>query len=359
MENAKTKKAVIAMSGGVDSSAAAFIMSKNGYQCIGVTMRLYGNDTAGMPKGHTCCSLDDVEDARSVAFKVGIPFYVFDFTEDFEEKVIKRFACAYENGETPNPCIDCNRYMKFERLLKRAEDIGYDYVATGHYARIEQKNGRFLLKKAVDLNKDQSYVLYPLTQKQLSRTVFPLGGLKKSDTRQIAQEQGFLNAHKRESQDICFAPDGNYAAAIKRYTKKEYPQGNFVDKNGNVLGKHNGIICYTIGQGKGLGLSLPQRLYVVEKNTKNNTIVLGKNSDLYSKEIDVSGINWIAFETAPEKIRAKCRLRSRQTEQWCTVFITGKDDAHVVFDEPQRAPAKGQAAVFYDGEYVLGGGTIC
>lgn len=353
------KRALIAMSGGVDSSVAAYLMKKNGYECIGATMRLYSNEDAGISREKSCCSLDDVQDARSVANKIGIQYYVFNYTADFKTQVIDRFISAYECGTTPNPCIDCNRYLKFGCLYHRAAELYCDYVVTGHYARIEQKNGRWLLKKAVDDTKDQSYVLYAMTQDQLAHTQFPLGDLYKTQTREIAQQQGFINARKHDSQDICFVPDGDYAKVIELHTGKKYPHGNFVDKEGNILGEHKGIIRYTIGQRKGLGLSLKEPMYVVEKRMSDNTVVLGRNEDLFTRELNAKDFNWIAYETPPEKLHVKARVRYKQQEQWATVVPTGKDTVKITFDEPQRAITTGQAVVLYDDDIVVGGGTIC
>ena len=246
-------KALIAMSGGVDSSVAAYIMKEEGFDCIGCTMKLYDNADAGVSRDKTCCSLDDVEDARSVAARLGMPYYVFNFSDDFREKIICKFIDSYERGRTPNPCIDCNRYMKFAKLCERARILGCDFIVTGHYARIYKEGEKYVLKKALDETKDQSYVLYNLTQDILAHTRFPLGEMKKSETREIAEKCGFINAKKPDSQDICFVPDGDYARVIELNTGKKYPPGDFVDKNGNVLGRHKGIIHYTIGQRKGLG----------------------------------------------------------------------------------------------------------
>ena len=352
------KRALIAMSGGVDSSVAAYMMKKEGCECIGATMKLFENEDAGILREKTCCSLDDVEDARRVCSLLGIPYYVFNFTADFREKVIDNFVRAYENGATPNPCIDCNRYLKFERFFNRAMDLECDYVVTGHYARIEQRNGRWLLLKSVDEKKDQSYVLYSLTQFQLAHTKFPLGGMHKTETREIAEANGFVNAQKKESQDICFVPDGDYAAAIKRFTGKTYPEGDFTDMEGNVLGRHKGIIKYTIGQRKGLGLALKQPMYVCRKDMEYNSVVLGLNDDLFAKDLDVYDFNWIAYDEPPAEFRAKAKIRYGQKEQWATVRPTGEDTVHIEFDEPQRAITSGQAAVLYDGDVVIGGGTI-
>lgn len=351
-------KALIAMSGGVDSSVAAFLMKESGYDCIGATMRLFNNEDAGVPREKSCCSLDDVEDARSVAYRIGMPYYVFNFSADFKTQVIDRFVDTYERGGTPNPCIDCNRYLKFGRLYLRAEELGCDYVVTGHYARIEQRDGRFLLKKAADETKDQSYVLYAMTQKQLAHTLFPLGKLPKSRTREIAEAQGFINAKKRDSQDICFVPDGDYAKVIELHTGKACLPGNIVDRSGTVLGRHRGIIHYTIGQRKGLKLSSSEPRYVTEKRVKDNTVVLGRNEDLYSCEFTASNFNWIAQEKPHASFRTKARVRYQQKEQWASITVLDADRVRIVFDEPQRAIAAGQAAVLYDGEYVVGGGTI-
>ena len=346
------------MSGGVDSSVAAYLMKQRGFDCIGVTMKLFSNEEIGCSRAKTCCSLEDVEDARSVAYRLGIPYYVFNFTEDFGRQVIDRFVAAYENGATPNPCIDCNRYLKFERLYRRAAELGCDRVATGHYARIEKQGDRYLLKKASDESKDQSYVLYAMTQEQLAHTAFPCGALNKTQTRQIAEEQGFLNAEKPDSQDICFVPDGDYAAFIRRYTGKSYPDGPFVTTRGEIIGRHRGIIHYTVGQRKGLGISSDRPLYVQSIDAAKNTVVLGENRELFGTELNAVNFNWIAFETPPDILRAKAKIRYRHREQWATVEVTGKNKVHLVFDAPQRAVTRGQAVVLYDGDTVLGGGEI-
>lgn len=352
------KKALIAMSGGVDSSLAAKLMKDRGFECIGCTMKLYHNEDAGIERSRTCCSLDDVEDARSVAYKLGMPFYVFNFTDAFRDTVIRKFIESYEKGITPNPCIDCNRYMKFEKLLERAKILGCDYIVTGHYARIEEKDGKFVLKKAVDGTKDQSYVLYSMTQEQLSSTVLPLGNMRKTEVRAIAEENGFVNAEKPDSQDICFVPNGDYANIIELHTGKRSVGGSFVDKQGNVIGRHNGLIHYTIGQRKGLGISGSEPLYVCDICPQSNNIVLGSNDDLFSREAEVFDFNWISGTVPQGEFRCKVKIRYRQPEQWATVIPTGKNTVHIVFDEPQRAITPGQAAVLYDGDIVLGGGTI-
>ena len=348
------------MSGGVDSSVAVYLMQQQGFDCIGVTMKLFNDDDIGVCKEKSCCSLEDSENARSVAYQLGIPYYVFNFTDDFKKQVICRFIDAYQNGATPNPCIDCNRYIKFDKLFIRAKQLNVDCIATGHYARIgyDRVRDRFLLKKAVDSTKDQSYVLYSMTQEQLKHSLFPLGELHKSDVRGIAVKQGFVNAHKHDSQDICFVRDGDYSGFIEQYTGKTYSAGDFIDTHGNVLGRHKGLIRYTIGQRKGLGLALPKPMYVCSKNASDNTVTLCENDGLFTKSFDAADFNWIAYEKIDNSIRVKAKVRYGQTEQWATATQISKGTVRVEFDEPQRAIAKGQAAVLYDGDAVVGGGTI-
>ncbi len=354
------KKAIIAMSGGVDSSVAAYLMKEQGYECMGVTMKLFHNEDIGISREHTCCSLDDVEDARSVAFTLDIPYHVFNFSGRFEKDVIERFINAYENGMTPNPCIDCNRYMKFDKLYHRAGELGYDYVVTGHYAKIayDPNSKRYLLKKALDGAKDQSYVLYSLSQEQLAHTLFPLGNMTKPEVRKIAEAHGFVNAHKHDSQDICFVQNGSYADFIERYTGKTYPEGNFVDMDGNILGRHKGIIRYTVGQRKGLGIPFPEPMYVCKIEPLHNTVTLGKESELYRYSLVAKNINLISVSRIENPMRVKAKVRYRQTEQWATATQTDDDTILIEFDEPQRAVTKGQAVVLYDGDTVVGGGTI-
>lgn len=350
------KKALIAMSGGVDSSVAALIMNKDGYECIGVTMKLYDNDDIGIERDKTCCSLDDIEDARSVAYKLGMKYYVFNFKDEFKEKVINKFIGTYEAGGTPNPCIDCNRYLKFEKLMHRMNELQYDYVVTGHYAQIVYENGRYLLKKGKDLTKDQSYVLYSLTQEQLAHTIFPLGTYSKDEIRAIAEDNGFINANKKDSQDICFVPDGDYARFIEEHKGVTYPKGNFIDIQGNVIGTHNGIIRYTIGQRKGLNIALGHPVYVISKDVENNTVTLGSNEDLFTSKLVADDFNWI-IEKPRDKISCMAKTRYNMREVPCTVLCDG-DRVIVEFENSVRAVTCGQAVVLYDGDYVLGGGKI-
>ena len=348
------------MSGGVDSSVAALLTKESGDECIGATMKLYNNEDIGVHREKTCCSLDDVEDARSVAYQLDMPYYVFNFTADFPTEVMDRFVKAYENGCTPNPCIDCNRYLKFDKMFHRMQEIGYDYIVTGHYARVEydEERNRYLLKKAVDDTKDQSYVLYMLTQEQLAHVKLPLGGLRKDQVRVIAEEHGFINARKHDSQDICFVPDGDYAKFIEKYTGKKTPEGDFVDKEGNYIGRHKGIIHYTIGQRRGLGIPAASRLYVCEISPKTNTVVLGDNADLFSSELEADSVNLISVDSLNEPKRVTAKIRYRHKEQPATAWQTPDGVLHVKFDEPQRAITKGQAVVMYDGDEVVGGGVI-
>ena len=347
-------KALIAMSGGVDSSVAALLMKD--HERIGCTMRLYDGEERDR-QGKTCCSLDDVEDARAVCRRMGIPFYVFNFKEDFEAKIIGKFVDSYRRGQTPNPCIDCNRYMKFDRLLDRARELGCGLVVTGHYARIEERGGGYLLRKGLDESKDQSYVLYQLTQEQLAHIRFPLGELSKDEVRHIAAQNGFVNASKPDSQDICFIPDGDYAAFIERRCGV-MEAGDFIATDGRVIGRHKGICHYTIGQRKHLGVSVGEPIYVVRIDAEHNTVVLGGSEELMHTACTVTDFNWISGEAPDHPIRCAAKTRYRQKEQPCTASVNSDGTVTLIFDMPIRAITPGQAAVLYDGDVVLGGGAI-
>lgn len=352
----KNNRAMIAMSGGVDSSVAALLTKNAGLECMGAMMRLYDGGDAES----TCCSLDDAEDARSVARKLDMPFHVFNSKAEFEDKVIGKFVRCYECGLTPNPCIDCNRYLKFDHFLNRAITLGCDYIVTGHYARIrfDPNTGRFLLYRAADLSKDQSYVLSCLTQKQLAHTLLPLGELSKTEVRAIAEEHGFINARKKDSQDICFVPDGDYVAFLERHTGKHYPEGDFLDITGKVVGRHRGAVGYTLGQRKGLGLAMGAPVYVCGKDMTRNTVTVGPNEALFSTTLLANDWNWIPFPALNEPMKVTAKARYNQQPQPATVYPETDGVARVEFDQPQRALTPGQAVVLYDGDLVVGGGTI-
>lgn len=346
------KKAVIAMSGGVDSSVAALLTVKSGVKAEGITLKLYDS------RRLTCGSGADAADAKAVADSLGIPHKTLDYADCFLENVADPFVQAYAHGETPNPCIFCNRAVKFGRLTDEAAANGFDGVVTGHYAKIEKSGGRYLLKKAADAKKDQSYFLYTLNQYQLAHAAFPLGGLTKDEVRAIADEHGFVNAHKSDSQDICFIPDGDYASFIEGYLGREFPSGDFVDTEGRILGRHRGIIRYTIGKRRGLGLSLPEPLYVQRLDMQNNRVILCRDSELFTDTLTAKSINLIAADRLDGAIRVEAKLRSAHKPQPATVIQTGADELKVTFDEPQRAVTAGQSVVLYDGDTVVGGGII-
>lgn len=343
------KKALIAMSGGVDSSVSAYLMQKAGYTCEGAIMQLHNYKVS-----------TDAEDARRVAEKLSMPFHVIDARPEFDEKVVRNFISCYERGATPNPCIQCNRHLKFDLFMQRAMELGCDTVVTGHYARIryDETSGRYLLLKAADLSKDQSYVLYCLNQEQLSHTAFPLGELTKEQARSIAEEKGFINARKKDSQDICFVPDGDYVAFMERYTGKQYAPGDYLDLNGKVVGRHKGAVCYTLGQRKGLNLAMGAPVYVCAKDMAKNTVTVGPNEALFARGLVADNWNWIPFAELTEPMRVTARARYNQKEQPATVYPGENGAAKVVFDDPQRAMTPGQAVVLYDGDRVVGGGTI-
>lgn len=353
-------KALIGMSGGVDSSVAALLMQQAGFDCIGATMRLFDNSVLGQEQESTCCSLDDVEDAKAVARRMGIAHYTFNFQDDFRERVMEPFVQAYESGLTPNPCIACNRYLKFDHLLRRALELGCDKCVTGHYARIrtDEASGRYLLYKPEDRDKDQTYFLANLTQEQLAHTAFPLGELTKTQVRQIAEENGFVNARKHDSQDICFVPDGDYMTFMERCTGKTYESGDFLDLQGNVVGRHRGAAGYTLGQRKGLGLAMGVPVYVCDKDMAANTVTVGPNEALFSRGLIAGDWNWFPFPALTEAMAVTVRTRHTRAETPARIIPMEDSLARIEFDTPVRAVTPGQAVVVYDGDMVVGGGTI-
>ena len=352
-------KALIAMSGGVDSSVAAYLTQLD-CQCIGATMRLCDASLFPAEQDSSCCGIDDVQDARNVANRLGMPFYALNAKELFRQKVVEDFVRTYESGLTPNPCIQCNRHLKFDHLVQKALELGCDYVVTGHYAQIrhDPTTGRYLLYKALDEAKDQSYFLACLRQEQMAHIRFPLGGMTKEQVRKIAQEQGFLNARKKDSQDICFIPDGDYAAFLRRYTGKAYPQGDFLNREGQMVGRHSGAVNYTLGQRKGLGLALGAPVYVCAKDMEANTVTVGPDEALFSSCLRANDWHWFPFPDLETPMRVTAKARSRHNPQAATVYPEDDGFARVEFDEPQRAITPGQAVVFYDGDTVIGGATI-
>lgn len=353
------RKVIAAMSGGVDSSAAALLLHQHGWDVMGVTMKFYDNEDLGIRREKTCCSLSDVEDARAVCARLGIAYYVFRYEEDFRRDVMDAFVREYEQGRTPNPCIVCNQKLKFGKLLERARLLGFSFVATGHYARIRQReDGRFLLYKAADAQKDQTYMLYSLNQDQLSHSVFPLGDYTKEQTRNLAEQYGLVTARKRDSQDICFVQNGSYADFIERYTGKTFPEGEFVDESGKVLGIHKGLIRYTIGQRKGLGLALPAPLYVKELDTVHNRVVLCPEEHLYSAKVYVKNVNLIPYDVLSHEVRCEAKIRYSQRTEKAKAQMLDDGRLLLTFDAPQRAVTPGQSAVLYQGDLVLGGGII-
>lgn len=354
------KKVVVGMSGGVDSSVAAHLLKQQGYDVIGVTMQIWQDeDTTVQEENGGCCGLSAVDDARRVANDLDIPYYVMNFKNEFKENVIDYFVGEYLNGRTPNPCIACNRYVKWESLLRRSLSIGADYIATGHYARVVQlDNGRYTLQTSKTSAKDQTYALYNLTQEQLAHTLMPVGEYTKDEIRQIAEEIGLRVANKPDSQDICFVPDGDYASFIEEETDAVIPEGNFVSETGEVLGRHKGITHYTVGQRKGLGIALGYPAFVLEIRPETNEVVLGTKEASMTMTLHADNLNFMSIEDLTEKKRVFAKIRYNHRGAYCTVEKTGSDEILCTFEEPQRAVTPGQAVVLYDGEYVLGGGTI-
>ena len=357
----RKKSVMIGMSGGVDSSVAAALLLEKGYDVIGVTMQIWPEtpEEVKLTEGG-CCSLSAVDDARRVANTLGIPYYVLNFKEVFENKVINYFIDEYLKGRTPNPCIACNRHVKFEALLNKAVSMGIDYVATGHYAIIEynEDRKRYLLRKSVTQAKDQTYALYNLTQEQLSKVLMPIGNFSKDDVRQKAKDLGLNVASKPDSQEICFVDDNNYGRFIEENTDKKIIPGNFVDTKGNVLGKHKGIIHYTVGQRKGLGIALGKPMYVVGLDVENNNVILGEDSEVFGRELIAYDLNFISIDNLEEPMRVKAKIRYSAKEADALIIPIEKDKVKVVFDTPQRAITPGQSVVFYENDIVVGGGII-
>ena len=354
------KKVAVGMSGGVDSSVAAYLLKEQGYDVVGVTMQIWQDeDVCTVSENGGCCGLSAVEKTKRVADKLEIPHYVMNFKNQFKENVIDYFMEEYMRARTPNPCIACNRYVKWEALLSRCMEIGCDYIATGHYAKVVQlDNGRYAIKKSKTDKKDQTYALYNLTQEQLARTLMPVGDYEKDEIRKIAERTGLVTANKPDSQEICFVPDNDYAGYIERNSGKHFPTGNFVDISGNILGRHKGIIHYTIGQRKGLGLSMGKPVFVLAIRPETNEVVIGNNEDTFHRELVASKLNFMSVESIEKSINVTAKIRYSHKGTPCTVMMTGEDEVVCSFNEPVRAITPGQAVVFYDGDVVVGGATI-
>ena len=354
------KKVVVGMSGGVDSSVAAYLLKEQGYDVIGVTMQIWQDEESKIQEENGgCCGLSAVDDARKVAAQIGIPYYVMNFKKDFQEKVIDYFVDEYLHGRTPNPCIACNRYVKWESLLTRSMEIGADYIATGHYARVEQlPNGRYAIRHSATWSKDQTYALYNLTQDQLRRTLMPVGEYEKDQIREIAKEIGLQIANKPDSQDICFVSDDDYASFIEEESDQKIPEGNFVTPDGKILGRHKGIIHYTIGQRKGLGIAMGHPVFVTEIRPEANEVVIGEAEDVMTDHLTCGHINYMSIPDLTEERRIFAKIRYSHPGEWCRIRKAGEDRIFCEFEKPVRAVTPGQAVVFYDGEYVLGGGSI-
>jgi len=358
MEN---KSVLVGMSGGVDSAAAAVLLQEAGYAVSGCTLRLYDNGDLGRSPERGCCSLEDVEDARLTAHRLGMDFFVFNFKDLFRRQVMDDFVSGYRCGRTPNPCIQCNRHVKFDALLRRADELELDYIATGHYARVDfdEGTGRWRLLRGRDRRKDQSYVLYPLTQRHLSRLLLPAGDYEKADVRALAGARGLVSARKPDSQDICFVPDGDYPAFLQRYGGMELVPGDFVDTGGRVLGRHRGLACYTTGQRRGLGVSADRPLYVLRKDAASNTVVLGDEAELYSRTVWAEGFNWVSLPPQEGPVAVTVKTRYSQAECPAVLYPEADGAVRAVLERPQRAVTAGQSLVVYQGEAVVGGGTIC